>query len=53
MIINNKILNIDDYYYSIFMTVSESLTRFPVNELQSVGLAKTYYRHILGQNHKV
>lgn len=35
------------------MTVSESLTRFPVNELQSVSLAETYYRHILGQNHKV
>lgn len=35
------------------MAVSESLTRFPVNELQSVSLAETYYKHILGQNRKV
>lgn len=45
----NKILNVDDYYYDVFMSISESLTGFPVNELQSTGLAEIYYKHILGQ----
>lgn len=53
MIINNKILNIDDYYYSIFITISESLPGFPVNELQSASLAVMYYKHIFCQNGKV
>lgn len=47
MIIINKILNVDDYYFDVFMSVSEALTGFPVNELQSTGLAETYYIHIL------
>ncbi len=45
----NKILNVDDYYYDVFMAISESLTGFSVNELQSTGLAEIYYKHILGQ----
>lgn len=45
----NKILNVDDYYYDVFMAISESLTGFSVNELQSTGLAETYYQHILNQ----
>ncbi|OBW41525.1 hypothetical protein AB670_02087 [Chryseobacterium sp. MOF25P] len=52
MNINKKILNIDDYYYGIFMTISESLTRFSTNELQSAGLAEIYYKHILGKKIK-
>ncbi|PIF46260.1 hypothetical protein CLU96_3285 [Chryseobacterium sp. 52] len=48
MIIINKILNVDDYYFDVFMSVSEALTGFSVNELQSTGLAETYYTHILG-----
>ncbi|MGI9652014.1 sugar dehydrogenase complex small subunit [Chryseobacterium sp. RLHN22] len=47
MIINNKILNVDDYYYGVFMTISESLTGFSLNQLLSTGLAEIYYRHIL------
>lgn len=47
MIINNKILNVDDYYYGVFVTISESLTGFTLNELQSTGLAEVYYRYIL------
>lgn len=47
MIINNKILNVDDYYYGVFVTISEYLTGFSLNELQSTGLAEVYYRHIL------
>ncbi|MCD1116546.1 hypothetical protein [Chryseobacterium turcicum] len=47
MIINNKILNVDDYYYGVFMTISESLTGFTLNELQSTGLAEIYYSYIL------
>ncbi len=43
----NKILNVDDYYYDVFIAISESLTGFSVNELQATGLAETYYRHIL------
>ncbi|WP_449398343.1 sugar dehydrogenase complex small subunit [Chryseobacterium wanjuense] len=45
----NKILNVDDYYFDVFMSISESLTGFSVNELQSTGLAEIYYKHILGQ----
>ncbi|MBL1220657.1 hypothetical protein JET18_07395 [Chryseobacterium sp. L7] len=48
MIIINKILNVDDYYFDVFMSVSEALTGFSVNELQSTGLAETYYTYILG-----
>lgn len=44
-----KISNVDDYYYDVFMAISESLTGFSVNELQSTGLAETYYTHILHQ----
>lgn len=44
----NKILNIDDYYFDVFMSISEALTGFSVNELQSTGLAEAYYTHILG-----
>ena len=44
-----KIFNVDDYYYDVFMAISESLTGFSVNELQSTGLAETYYTHILHQ----
>ncbi|MCX8534646.1 hypothetical protein [Chryseobacterium luquanense] len=47
MIINKKILNVDDYYYAVFVTISESLTGFTLNELQSTGLAEIYYRYIL------
>jgi hypothetical protein len=43
----DKILNVDDYYYDVFMAISESLTGFSVNELQATGLAETYYRYIL------
>ncbi|WP_294262986.1 hypothetical protein [uncultured Chryseobacterium sp.] len=42
-----KILNVDDYYYDVFMAISEYLTGFSVNELQATGLAEIYYRHIL------
>lgn len=49
MIINNKTLNVDDYYYGVFITISEPLTGFSLNELQSTGLAEIYYKHILGQ----
>lgn len=45
----NKILNVDDYYYDVFMAISESLTGFSVNELQSTGLAEIYYQYILNQ----
>ncbi|ANF49079.1 hypothetical protein A0O34_00250 [Chryseobacterium glaciei] len=45
----NKILNVDDYYYDVFMAISGTLTGFSANELQSTGLAETYYKHILGQ----
>lgn len=48
MIIINKILNVDDYYFDVFMSISEALTGFSANELQSTGLAETYYTHILG-----
>ena len=44
----NKILNIDDYYFDVFMSISEALTGFSVNELQATGLAETYYTYILG-----
>lgn len=44
-----KIFNVDDYYYDVFMAISESLTGFSVNELQSTGLVETYYTHILHQ----
>jgi len=53
MIINRtivkKILNVDDYYFNVFMSISESLTGFTVNELQATGLAEIYYKHILGR----
>ncbi|HWV75575.1 MAG TPA: hypothetical protein VN040_27850 [Pseudosphingobacterium sp.] len=53
MIINKtiikKILNVDDYYFNVFMSISESLTGFTVNELQSTGLAEIYYKYILAQ----
>lgn len=45
----NKILNVDDYYYDVFMAISESLTGFSVNELQSTGLTEIYYQYILSQ----
>jgi hypothetical protein len=48
MTIINKILNVDDYYFDVFMSVSEALTGFSVSELQATGLAETYYTHILG-----
>lgn len=48
MIIINKIINVDDYYFDVFMSISEALTGFSVNELQSTGLAETYYTYILG-----
>lgn len=48
MIIINKILNVDDYYFDVFMSISEALTGFSVNELQATGLAETYYTYILG-----
>lgn len=45
----DKIFNVDDYYYDVFMSISEAITGFSVNELQSTGLAVIYYKHILGQ----
>ncbi|WP_185147349.1 hypothetical protein [Chryseobacterium binzhouense] len=45
----NKILNVDDYYYDVFIAISESLTGFSVNELQSTGLTEIYYQYILSQ----
>ena len=48
MIITNKILNVDDYYFNVFMSISQALTGFTVNELQSTGLTETYYTYILG-----
>ncbi|MCS3529332.1 hypothetical protein [Chryseobacterium sp. JUb7] len=47
--ITNKIFNVDDYYFDIFRSISESLTGFSVNELQSTALTETYYEHISGQ----
>ena len=47
MIVINKILNVDDYYFDVFMSISEALTGFSVSELQATGLAETYYTHIL------
>ncbi|MCJ7932282.1 MAG: hypothetical protein MUW56_01265 [Chryseobacterium sp.] len=47
MNIINKILNVDDYYFDVFMSISEALAGFTVNELQSTGLAETYYTYIL------
>ncbi|MDW9378810.1 sugar dehydrogenase complex small subunit [Chryseobacterium sp. JV558] len=47
MNIINKILNVDDYYFDVFMSISEALTGFTVNELQSTGLAETYYTYVL------
>jgi hypothetical protein len=47
MIINKIITNVSDYYFDVFMAISESLTGFSVNELQSTGLAEIFYRHIL------
>lgn len=47
MIITTKILNVDDYYYGVFLTISEALTGFSANELLSTGLSETYYRYIL------
>ncbi|MCS3869586.1 hypothetical protein J3D55_002502 [Chryseobacterium ginsenosidimutans] len=47
MIINKIITNVSDYYFDVFMGISESLTGFSVNELQSTGLAEIFYRHIL------
>ncbi|WES99273.1 sugar dehydrogenase complex small subunit [Chryseobacterium arthrosphaerae] len=47
MIIINKILNVDDYFFDVFMSISEALTGFSLNELQATGLAETYYTHIL------
>ncbi|WP_123862062.1 hypothetical protein [Chryseobacterium artocarpi] len=43
----NKILNVDDYYFDVFMSISEALTGFSANELQSTGLATDYYTYIL------
>ncbi|MGV3613350.1 MAG: sugar dehydrogenase complex small subunit [Fluviicola sp.] len=43
----NKITNVDDYYFDVFMSISESLTGFSVNELQATGLADTYYTYVL------
>ncbi|KQT35687.1 hypothetical protein ASG22_01315 [Chryseobacterium sp. Leaf405] len=45
----NPILNVSDYYFDVFMSISEALTGFSVNELQSTGLATDYYTHILGE----
>ncbi len=47
MNIITKILNVDDYYFDVFMSISEALTGCTVNELQSTGLAETYYTYIL------
>ncbi|MFZ4928975.1 sugar dehydrogenase complex small subunit [Chryseobacterium sp. Mn2064] len=47
MIVINKILNVDDYYFDVFMSISEALTGFSMNELQATGLAETYYTYIL------
>ena len=43
-----KILNIDDYYYDVFMSISEAITGFPSHELQSTGLGEDYYKYVLG-----
>jgi len=42
-----KVINVDDYYFDVFMSVSEAITGFSSSELQSTGLAETYYNHIL------
>ncbi|KPE52506.1 hypothetical protein [Chryseobacterium indologenes] len=47
MIITNKVLNVDDYYFDVFMSISQALTGFTLNELQSTGLTETYYNYIL------
>lgn len=47
MNIINKILNVDDYYFDVFMSISEALAGFTVNELQSTGLAEIYYTYVL------
>ncbi|GAB5419332.1 MAG: hypothetical protein Crog4KO_27610 [Crocinitomicaceae bacterium] len=46
MIITN-ILNVDDYCFDVFMSISAATTGFDVGELQSTGMGETYYRHIL------
>lgn len=43
----NNILNIDDYYFDVFMSISATLTGHSVNELQSTGQSEAYYTHIL------
>ncbi|MDR3023021.1 hypothetical protein [Chryseobacterium sp.] len=47
MNIINKILNVDDYYFDVFMSISEALSGFTVNELQSTGLAEAYYTYVM------
>ena len=44
----NKILNVDDYYYDVFMSISDALTGFSIDTLQSTGLSEAYYTYILG-----
>ena len=42
----DKIKNIDDTYFDVFMSISEALTGFSIFELQGTGLAKFYYEFI-------
>lgn len=43
-----KILNIEDYYYDVFMSISDALTGFSLDELQATGLDDEYYKYVLG-----
>lgn len=43
----NKILNIDDYFFDVFISISEALTGFSEDELLSTGLSQVYYEAIL------
>lgn len=41
-----KIINIDDTYFDVFMSISEALTGFTEFELQATGLGKIYYDYL-------
>ncbi len=43
----NEIININDFYYEVFMSISKALTGFSIEELQSTGLSIEYYNYIL------
>ena len=42
-----KIKNVDDTYFDVFMSISEALTGFSVFDLHATGLANEYYKHLI------